>query len=203
MSERLSVHQKALSLRYPDDPPCTARYRDGGLEPPDFRSLTARQRLVWRGGFYAADYLPLQSRADWRGVHPLVRYHAGRVLTRAKAMGIPLYVRDAMAMRPRMLFPYEHREGRAFRILHCRYHDALCSDEWTLLAHMLFQEEPKTSLPGSAVIPWLVGNGGPGVCFWDDLDMSVVPPLAKQPVRLTPLMLLKCQPDDGDAWQVL
>jgi len=152
--------------------------------PQDDKEWTTPARLAKPAFMRSASYAAQQHRADWQQCDPVMRLLAAKVVLRAGALGIPLYVhsafrtkaeQDALLSRGVTKAPYPrsaHNIGEAFDLVHGVYHWELTQREWLFIHHLVQDELRKINakLPkrNKREINWGGNDGTPGDRFkWD------------------------------------
>lgn len=159
--------------------------------PVDNKEWDTPKRLRAEAFLTSSAYAEQQQRADWQQCDPRMRLLAARIVLRAHALGIPLYVhsafrtkaeQDALVSRGVTKAPYPrsaHNIGEAFDLVHGIYHWDLTAREWSFL-HWLGNEELRkinAKLPNDRKlhINWGGNDGTPSDTFrWDPAHWEVL-----------------------------
>jgi len=132
-----------------------------------------------------------KQRADWQQCDPRMRLLAAKVVLRARALGIPLYVhtayrtkaeQDALVSRGVSKSPYPrsaHNIGEAFDLVHGIYHWDLTVREWSYIQWLVQDELRKLNakLPKAQklLLNWGGNDGTPADKFrWDPAHWEVL-----------------------------
>jgi len=132
-----------------------------------------------------------QQRADWQQCDPRMRLLAAKVVLRAHALGIPLYVhsayrtkaeQDALVSRGVTKAPYPrsaHNIGEAFDLVHGIYHWDLTVREWCYIQWLVQDElrklNAKLAKAQKLHLNWGGNDGTPSDKFrWDPAHREIL-----------------------------
>lgn len=167
-------------------------FEDRFTSPPeDDKQWTVPARLAKPNFLRSSTYSAQQQRADWQQCDWRMRLLAAKVVLRAVALGIPLYVhsafrtkaeQDALVARRVTKAPYPrsaHNIGEAFDLVHGVYHWELTQREWLFIHHLVMDELRKLNakLPKDKKleINWGGDDGTPQDRFkWDPAHYEVL-----------------------------
>ena len=152
--------------------------------PTDNEQWDTPQRLRAEAFLRSERYGSQQLRADWQQCDPRMRLLAAKIVLRAQALGIPLYVHSAFRTKAeqdelvrrgvtKVSYPRSaHNIGEAFDLVHGVFHWELTKREWLFLHHLGQDELRKLNakLPkdGKLYVNWGGDDGTPADTFrWD------------------------------------